>query len=162
MEYGRSIDILLVEDNADHAALTTRALRDGNMLNEIFWVKDGEEAIDFLFHRGRYADAVRAPRPGLILLDIRLPKLDGHEVLRHIKSDPALRIIPVVMLTTSERDDEIHACYDAGANSYVSKPVKFTDFVQTIKSVKLYWVMVNHLPDPAAPRPSMAAEPTAP
>ena len=107
MESGRAIDILLVEDNADHATLTTRALKDGNMLNEIFWVKDGEEALDFLYHRGRYANGARAPRPGLILLDIRLPKLDGHEVLRHIKSDPALRIIPVVMLTTSDRDDEI-------------------------------------------------------
>ena len=162
MECNSAIDILLVEDNADHAALTMRALKDGNMLNEIFWVKDGQEAVDFLYHRGRYADGAPAPRPGLILLDIRLPKLDGHEVLRQVKSDPALRIIPVVMLTTSERDDEITACYEAGANSYVSKPVKFTDFVQTIKSVKLYWVMVNHLPDPTKTRPPMAAEPAAP
>jgi CheY-like chemotaxis protein len=162
MECGRPIDILLVEDNADHAALTMRALRDGNMLNQISWVKDGEEAVDFLHRRGRYAEATRAPRPGLILLDIRLPKLDGHEVLRKIKSDPALRAIPVVMLTTSERDDEITACYEAGANSYVSKPVKFSDFVETIKSVKLYWVMVNHLPDPAAARPAMTAEPATP
>ena len=162
MDSRRATDILLVEDNADHATLTMRALRDGNMLNEIFWVKDGQEAVDFLDHRGRYAGPARAPRPGLILLDIRLPKLDGHEVLRHVKSDPALRAIPVVMLTTSERDDEINACYEAGANSYVSKPVKFTDFVQTIKSLKLYWVMVNHLPDPAAPRPWLAAEPASP
>ena len=158
MEGRPPIDILLVEDNADHAALTMRALRDGNMMNEIFWVKDGQEAVDFLDRIGRYAAPARAPRPGLILLDIRLPKLDGHEVLRHIKSDPALRSIPVIMLTTSERDDEINACYEAGVNSYVSKPVKFVDFVQTIKSLKLYWVMVNHLPDPAAPRPAMLAE----
>ena len=161
MDSRRATDILLVEDNADHATLTMRALRDGNMLNEIFWVKDGQEAVDFLDRRGRYAGPARAPRPGLILLDIRLPKLDGHEVLRHIKSDPTLRAIPVIMLTTSERDDEINACYEAGVNSYVSKPVKFMDFVQTIKSLKLYWVMVNHLPDPTAPRPSMAAEPAA-
>lgn len=159
MEGRRPIDILLIEDNADHAALTMRALRDGNMLNEIFWVKDGQEAVDFLSRDGCYAAPARAPRPGLILLDIRLPKLDGHEVLRHIKSDPALRAIPVIMLTTSERDDEINACYQAGVNSYVSKPVKFTDFVQTIKSLKLYWIMVNHLPDPAAPRSAMTAEP---
>ena len=159
MEGRRPTDILLIEDNADHAALTMRSLRDGNMLNEIFWVKDGEEAVDFLSHSGRYAAPARAPRPGLILLDIRLPKLDGHEVLRHIKSDSALRAIPVIMLTTSERDDEITACYEAGVNSYVSKPVKFTDFVQTIKSLKLYWIMVNHLPDPTAPRPAMTAEP---
>ena len=161
MEGRRPTDILLVEDNADHAALTMRSLRDGNMLNEIFWVKDGQEAVDFLDHGGRYAPPARAPRPGLILLDIRLPKLDGHEVLRHIKSEPALRAIPVIMLTTSERDDEINACYEAGANSYVSKPVKFTAFVQTIKSLKFYWVIVNHLPDPTAPRSSMAANPVA-
>jgi CheY-like chemotaxis protein len=158
MEGRRTIDILLVEDNADHAALTMRALRDGNMLNEIFWVKDGQEAIDFLDRAGRYAVPARAPRPGLILLDIRLPKLDGHEVLRHIKSDPTLRSIPVIMLTTSERDDEISACYEAGVNSYVSKPVKFADFVQTIKSLKLYWIMVNYLPDPTASRPALIAE----
>lgn len=159
MEHRRPIDILLVEDNLDHAALTMRALRDGNMLNEIFWVKDGQEAVDFLDHAGRYAGPAQPPRPGLILLDIRLPKLDGHEVLRHIKSDPVLRSIPVVMLTTSERDDEINACYEAGVNSYVSKPVKFADFVQTITSLKLYWIMVNHLPDPTVPRPAMTAEP---
>ena len=158
MEGRRPIDILLVEDNADHATLTMRALRDGNMLNEIFWVRDGQEAVDFLDRAGRYAAPALVPRPGLILLDIRLPKLDGHEVLRHIKSDPMLRSIPVVMLTTSERDDEISACYDAGVNSYVSKPVKFADFVQTIKSLKLYWIMVNHLPDPIAPRPAITAE----
>jgi two-component system response regulator len=156
MEHRRPVDILLVEDNADHAALTMRALRDGNMLNEIFWVKDGQEAVDFLDHAGRYA-AVQPPRPGLILLDIRLPKLDGHEVLRHIKSDPMLRSIPVIMLTTSERDDEINACYEAGVNSYVSKPVKFAEFVQTIKSLKLYWIMVNHLPEAPAARPAMSA-----
>ena len=161
MEHRRPIDILLVEDNADHAALTMRALRDGNMLNEIFWVKDGQEAVDFLDRAGRYAAPAQPPRPGLILLDIRLPKLDGHEVLRHIKSDPVLRSIPVVMLTTSERDDEINACYEAGVNSYVSKPVKFADFVQTITSLKLYWIMVNHLPDPTVPRPAMTAEPAA-
>lgn len=150
MEAARAVDILLVEDNVDHATLTMRALKDGNVLNEIFWVKDGQEALDFLFQRGRYAHETPAPRPGLILLDIRLPKVDGHEVLRQIKSDPALRTIPVIMLTTSERDDEIATCYGNGANSFVSKPVKFTEFVQTVKSVKLYWVMVNRLPEPAA------------
>ena len=158
MDARRAADILLVEDNVDHATLTMRALRDGNMLNEIFWVKDGEEAVDFLLHRGRYAPPADPPRPGLILLDIRLPKLDGHEVLRHIKTDPALRAIPVIMLTTSERDDEINACYQAGANSYVAKPVRFMDFIETVKSLKLYWVVVNHLPDPASADPAVAAE----
>jgi len=159
MEGRRPIDILLVEDNADHATLTMRALRDGNMLNEIFWVRDGQEAVDFLYRSGRYAAPALVPRPGLILLDIRLPKLDGHEVLRQIKSDPMLRSIPVIMLTTSERDDEINACYEAGVNSYVSKPVKFGDFAQTIKSLKLYWIVVNHLPDSPSPQPALTTEP---
>jgi two-component system, response regulator len=144
----REVNVLLVEDNPDHAELSLRALKDGNLLNEIFWVKDGEEALDFLYHRGRHADATRAPRPELVLLDIHLPKLDGHEVLRRIKADEALRSIPVVMMTTSERDDEILQSYKAGANSFVSKPVRFADFVDRVKNVKLYWVLTNLLPDP--------------
>lgn len=143
----RGVNVLLVEDNPDHAELTLKALKDGNILNEIIWVKDGEEALDYLYHRGRYADATKAPRPGLILLDLRLPKVDGHEVLRQIKGDEDLRSIPVVMLTTSEREDEISKSYEAGANSFVSKPVRFADFVERVRSVKLYWVLTNLLPD---------------
>jgi len=147
MERNRGPNILLVEDNPDHAELTLRALRDGNMLNEVFWVKDGEEALDFLYQRGRYANGAGVPRPGLVLLDIKLPKIDGHEVLRQIKIDEALRPIPVVMLTTSEREDEVAEAYRAGANSFVSKPVRFSDFVQKVKSVQLYWVLTNLLPE---------------
>lgn len=142
----RGLNVLLVEDNPDHAELTLRALREGNLLNDIFWVKDGEEALDFLYHRGRYSDNHTAPRPGLILLDIRLPKVDGHEVLRRVKADEDLRSIPVVMMTTSEREDEISESYRAGANSFVSKPVRFMDFMEKVKSVKLYWVLINLLP----------------
>lgn len=148
-EHGK-VDVLLVEDNPDHAELTLKALKEGNILNEIVWVKDGEEALDFLYHRGRYADATKASRPGLILLDLRLPKVDGHEVLRQIKSDENLRSIPVVMLTTSEREDEICRSYEAGANSFVSKPVRFADFVERVTSLKLYWVLTNLLPDSSA------------
>ena len=140
------VTILLVEDNPDHAALTLRALKDGNLLNEVVWVKDGEEALDFLYHRGRHADRAGSPRPGLILLDIHLPKVNGHEVLRQIKSDPALRTIPVVMLTTSAREDEVSASYGAGVNSFVSKPVKFNEFVETVRAVKLYWTLTSQLP----------------
>ncbi len=147
MESGHGeLNVLLVEDNPDHAELTLKALKDGNLLNEIAWVKDGEEALDFLYHRGRYTDATKAPRPGLILLDLRLPKVDGHEVLRRIKGDEDLRPIPVVMLTTSEREDEISQSYRAGANSFVSKPVRFADFVERVRSLKLYWVLTNLLP----------------
>ncbi len=141
------VNILLVEDNEDHAELTLKALENGNLVNRIFWVKDGEEALDFLSHRGRFADGTAAPRPGLILLDINLPKVDGHEVLRRIKGDESLRAIPVVMLTTSDRDDEVAASYRAGANSFVTKPVKVAEFVERIKALKLYWVLTNRLPE---------------
>jgi CheY-like chemotaxis protein len=147
MDTRRGVSILLVEDNPDHAELTIKALENGNMLNAIHWVKDGEEALEFLEHRGRWTDPARAPRPGLILLDIKLPKLDGYEVLRHIKSDDSLRTIPVVMLTTSDREDEVAASYRAGANSFVTKPVKFTEFVDRIRAVKMYWILTNQLPD---------------
>ncbi len=143
MTQPRAVNILLVEDNPDHAELTLRALKDGNMLNGVFWVKDGAEALEFLFHSGRYAAPGSAPRPGLILLDLHLPKVDGHEVLRRVKTDPDLHTIPVVMLTTSAQDDEVSRCYEAGANSYVCKPVTFGDFVASVKTVKLYWVLTN-------------------
>jgi two-component system response regulator len=143
MTQPRAVNILLVEDNPDHAELTLRALKDGNMLNGVFWVKDGAEALEFLFHSGRYAAPGSAARPGLILLDLHLPKVDGHEVLRRVKTDPDLHTIPVVMLTTSAQDDEVSRCYEAGANSYVCKPVSFGDFVASVKTVKLYWVLTN-------------------
>lgn len=147
MPWHRGVTILLVEDNPDHAELTLRALREGNLLNELFWVKNGEEALDFLHRRGPYGNGASAPRPGLVLLDIKLPKVDGLEVLRRIKGDAELRSIPVVMLTTSEEDHEVTESYKTGANSFVSKPVRFSEFVEKIKALKLYWVVTNRLPD---------------
>lgn len=146
MECHPAVTILLVEDNPDHAELIQRALESGNMVNRVAWVKDGEEALEYLFQRGVYADAASAPRPGLILLDVRLPKIDGPKVLRLIKEDPALRTIPVVMLTTSERPDEVAEAYRSGANSFITKPVHFSEFVETMKAVKLYWVLTSRLP----------------
>jgi two-component system response regulator len=147
MSRHRAVTILLVEDNPDHGELTLRALKAGNMLNDIVWVKDGAEALDYLFRRGRYAQADRAPRPGLILLDLKLPKVDGHEVLRQIKSDEKLRTIPVVMLTTSGEESDVAESYGLGANSYVTKPVSFSEFMEKVKTVKLYWVLTNLLAD---------------
>lgn len=147
MERYRAVTILLVEDNIDHAELTQRALRSGNMLNEICWAKDGEEALDFLYRRGRFAGPVAAPRPALILLDIKLPKIDGLKVLRQIKSDKKLRTIPVVILTTSGQTDDVTEAYEAGANSFVTKPVNFGEFVEKIQTLKLYWVLTNVLCD---------------
>lgn len=135
-----ALEILLVEDNPDHAALTRRALENTNMLNRIHWVKDGQEALDFLFQKGSH---VHATRPGLILLDMNLPKVSGLEVLKKIKADETLRIIPVIMLTTSNQDEEARKCYSLGANSFTTKPVKFHDFIEKVRSLKLYWVLTN-------------------
>ena len=136
----QSVDILLVEDNPDHVELILRALRENNLLNQVHVVTNGEEALDFLYQRGKYANA---PRPGLILLDIKLPRVDGIEVLRRIKADPELRSIPTVMLTTSAGEQEIVESYSCGANSYIVKPLDFNQFVKAIKTLKLYWLVVN-------------------
>ena len=140
------VDILLVEDNPDHAQFTLKALADHNAVGRTFWVKDGQEALDYLHRRNQWADATLSPRPGLILLDIHLPKLSGHEVLRDVKSSVALRSIPVVMLTTSDQRDEVLATYRAGANSYVTKPVKLGQYVEQIKALKDYWTLTSLLP----------------
>jgi two-component system response regulator len=137
------VDILLVEDNPDHVELILKALRNNNILNEVHVASNGEEALDFLYQRGNYADA---PRPGLILLDIKLPGVDGIEVLRLIKADVKLRQIPVVMLTTTSDDKEVIKSYSLGANSYIVKPVDFEHFIKVIKDLKLYWLIINSLP----------------
>ena len=136
----QSVDILLVEDNPDHVELILRTLRENNVVNQVHVVTNGEEALDFLYQRGKYADA---PRPGLILLDIKLPRVDGIEVLRQIKADPELKSMPVVMLTTSAGEQEILESYSCGANSYIIKPLDFDQFVKAIKTLKLYWLVVN-------------------
>jgi len=139
----KSVDILLIEDNPDHVELILKALRDNNVLNEVHVVSDGEEALEFLYQRGKYMEA---PRPGLILLDIRLPGMDGIEFLRQIKADPKLKLLPVVVLSTSEEKKDIMGCYGCGANSYIVKPVDFRQFEKVIKDLKLYWLVVNSLP----------------
>ncbi|MBW2709313.1 MAG: response regulator [Deltaproteobacteria bacterium] len=143
---GKPIDVLLVEDNPDHAELTMKALKQNNVLNEVHWAKDGREALDFMYHLGKYADEKTSPRPGLILLDIRLPKVDGLEVLKQLKDDPQFKSIPIIMLTTSDRDEEIAKSYAGGANSYVVKPMDFEDFMKKVKELNLYWTLTNNLP----------------
>lgn len=140
------VKILLVEDNPDHIELTMRALKGNHIVNEIHVVTDGEQALDYLYRRGKYNDKQRAPRPGLILLDVKLPKLDGFEVLRRIKQDPEFKLIPVIMLTTSAREEEVARGYAEGANSYVTKPVTFSEFVKKIREIQLYWAITNTLP----------------
>lgn len=138
--------ILLVEDNPDHAEVAIKALQKGTDTTEVLLARDGEEALNLLARSG--PDGAPAPRIALILLDIHLPKITGHEVLRRIKADPELRSIPVIMLTTSGRSDDITASYQAGANSYVEKPVSFWDFLERVNSVKEYWLKTSALPNP--------------
>ena len=140
--------ILLVEDNEDHAEITMFTLEENQVANKIYWVDDGAKAIDFLFHQGDYADPIEYPVPGLILLDLKLPKLDGLEVLERIKADPELRRIPVVMLTTSNREEEILRSYDLGVNSYVTKPVQFEELTEKLTHICTFWMATNTPPPP--------------
>lgn len=139
------VEILLVEDNPTDAELTLRALRRHNLSNSVVWVKDGAEALDFINCRGNYADRKNGT-PKLILLDLKLPKIDGIEVLRELKSQPGTRIIPVVMLTSSQEDRDLVESYRLGVNSYIVKPVDFEKFLETVSQVGFYWSLMNKIP----------------
>jgi CheY-like chemotaxis protein len=145
MEY-KPLDILIVEDEPAHAELTKRAIRKAGNANRIFIVSDGEEAFDYLYHRGKYEDNAKYPLPGLILLDIKLPGIDGIEVLKKIKEDDLLKRIPVIMLTTSEREEDIARSYNHYANSYLTKPVGFKEFEEKIMQFEFYWMILNRAP----------------
>lgn len=140
------IDILIVEDNPHDAELTLRALRKRNLVNPVFVVEDGSEALDFIYCRGPYSGRDLAKLPRVILLDLKLPKINGLEVLRAIKSDDRTRMIPVVVVTSSQEDPDIKTAYALGANSYVVKPVDFDAFVEAMSSLGLYWLLVNQPP----------------
>ena len=142
----RAEPILLVEDSPEDYEVTVRAFRKANLVNPVFRCQDGEEALDFLYRRGRYADPARSPRPGLILLDLNLPGTDGRQVLAQVKADAQLRSIPVVVLTTSADERDIEGCYRAGANSYVRKPVSLDAFLRSVQLLKNYWFEVAILP----------------
>lgn len=140
------LDILIVEDEPAHAELTQRAIRKAGNANRIHIVTDGEKAFDYLYNRGKYEDKVKYPVPGLILLDIKLPGMDGVEVLKQIKEDPKLKLIPVIMLTTSEREEDIVRSYEHYANSYLTKPVGFKEFEEKIMQIDFYWMILNKPP----------------
>lgn len=141
--------ILLVEDNPDDEALTLRALKKNNISNPVVVVRDGAEAVDFLFARGVHAERDPKDLPLLILLDLKLPRLDGFEVLRRVRSDPATRLQPVVILTTSVEQRDIMCGYELGANSYIRKPVDFAEFLEAVRQLGLYWLVLN-VPPPQA------------
>ena len=140
------VPVLLVEDDLEDIEIAERAFKKGRIANPFYTVRDGEEAMEFLRQEGRYSDPVDAPRPGLILLDLNLPRLDGREVLRLIKTDPDLHRIPVVVLTTSGEEADVLGCYDDGANSYVTKPVEFEKFLQAVVTIGEYWLCIAVIP----------------
>jgi two-component system, response regulator len=142
----QEVEILLVEDNPVDVELTLHALRNNNLANQIRVVRDGEEALDFLFCRGAYNDRTHSSPPKLILLDLKLPKVDGLEVLREIRSNPRTRPIPVVILTSSKEEKDMVVSYQLGINSYIQKPVDFNDFRETVKHLGLYWLVINQPP----------------
>lgn len=142
----RIVKILLVEDNPDDIEITKRALKEAKVVNKLWITRDGQDALDFLFHKGQYKDRDSSPRPGLILLDINLPKVNGLDVLKKIKEDNELKAIPVVILTVSKRDEDIIRAYDSGCNSFIQKPVEFDKFVQVVKQIELYWGLLNIFP----------------
>jgi CheY-like chemotaxis protein len=146
----QDVEILLVEDNPDDIELTLHALRQEKVANRIEVVRDGEEALDFLFCRGPYAQRSFEQAPRVVLLDLKLPKVEGMEVLREIKKDPRTRAIPVVILTTSRDESDVVNGYHLGANGYVQKPVDFDNFRHLVKQLGLYWLVVNEPPPPAA------------
>ena len=140
--------ILLVEDSPRDAELILDALDTHSLANEIVHVRDGADALDYLYRRGQFA-ARSGDHPALMLLDLKLPKVDGLEVLRQVKRDPALKMIPVVMMTSSRQEQDLVASYELGVNAYVVKPLKFQDFVAAVKQVGVFWAVLNEVPGPA-------------
>jgi two-component system response regulator len=138
------VEVLLVEDNPQDAELTIRALKRHNLANRLIHVEDGAEALDFLFGRGKYEGRRSDVFPKVVLLDLKLPKVNGLEVLRSMKNDARLQTIPVVMVTSSAEHPDVKAAYDLGANGYVIKPVQFDSFMEAMSKVGIYWLMVNH------------------
>ena len=138
--------ILLVEDNADDEALAIRALKKNNISNQIEVVRDGVQALDYLWARGEYKDKPNQKLPAVVLLDLKLPKLSGHEVLEQIRKDERTKLLPVVVLTSSKEEEDIFRSYELGANSYVRKPIDFNEFSEAIKQLGLYWLLINRAP----------------
>jgi CheY-like chemotaxis protein len=141
------ITILMADDDPDDRQMTKEAFAESRLANDLRFVEDGVELLDYLHRRGKYADPASSPRPGLILLDLNMPRKDGREALREIKADPDLRRIPVVVLTTSKAEEDIYRTYDLGVSSYITKPVTFEGLVTVMKALGTYWFEIVELPD---------------
>jgi CheY-like chemotaxis protein len=142
----KEVEILLVEDDAADAEMTLRALRRNNLANKVLWVKDGQEALDYIHGCGTYAGR-DAALPRLVMLDLKMPKVGGIEVLRALKAEAATRAVPVVVMTSSSEEQDVVASYQLGVNSYIVKPVQFETFLETVAKIGLYWVLTNRLPN---------------
>ena len=145
-KYGEPISILMADDDADDRRLTRDALEESRLANDLRFVENGEELLDYLRHQGKFSDAEANPRPGLILLDLNMPRKDGRTALKEIKADPDLRQIPVTVLTTSKADEDIFRSYDLGVNSYIVKPVTFEALVDILQTLEKYWFEIVELP----------------
>jgi len=137
------VKLLLVEDNPDDIIIIQRAIKEAKIINKMWVVRDGQEAVDFLKHQGQFQDEATSPKPGLILLDINIPKINGLDVLNLIKQDSDLKRIPTIILTVSRRDEDIIKGYNYGCNSFVQKPLEFEKFVDVVKQIGLYWGLLN-------------------
>ncbi len=146
-KHGKPVTILMADDDQDDCLLVKDAFKESRLVNDLRFVDDGEDLMDYLYHRGKYADIISSPRPGLVLLDLNMPRKDGREALKEIKSDSDLRSIPIVVLTTSKQEEDIIRSYDVGANSYVTKPVTFKGLVEVMRSLGRYWLEIVELPD---------------
>lgn len=144
--FDKIVDILLVEDNPNDVELTLRALKKNNIANNIHVIMDGEEAVEYFFAKGRYSGRDKNLRPKLVILDLKLPKVDGLEILSKIKTDERTKTIPVVVLTSSKEESDLIASYKLGANSFIVKPVDFEKFTSTVKELGMYWLLLNELP----------------
>jgi len=148
-KHGEPITILMADDDADDRRLTRDALEESRLANDLRFVENGEELLDYLRNQGKYADRETAPRPGLILLDLNMPRKDGRTALKEMKADPDLRQIPVTVLTTSKADEDIFRSYDLGVNSYIVKPVTFEALVDILQTLEKYWFEIVELPPDA-------------
>jgi CheY-like chemotaxis protein len=146
-EHGERVEILMADDDPDDRMMAARALHEYRLKNNIRFVEDGEELLDYLHHRGKYAAPASSPRPGLILLDLNMPRKDGREALAEIKADPELRTIPVVVLTTSSAEEDVLRTYGLGVNSYITKPVTFQRLAEVMKVLSIYWFEIVRLPN---------------
>ena len=141
------VDIVLIEDNPFEAELAIRSLKKYNLANNVLHIDDGAEALDFIYERGKYEGQDLSRKPKLILLDIKLPKIDGIEILRQLKANEKTRTVPVVMLTSSQENQDIKKCYELGANSYIVKPVDFDYFAKAVADLGMYWMLLNNPPE---------------